>query len=176
MNIKIRFARNSDIDQILLLNKKWLVANIDEADKTNGFLFGDSLTKLDLEKIVEAREITVAHINELIVGYYLFDNYSDTQVLKQYSCYINDLIFKGFIKKQYRVSKRAQAVIEKEFQNRGLSKLLFELLLTEAKNNYDILFSVVSKENPKIIAHQKAGWSIVDETESLYFVIYNFNS
>ncbi|MBS1640845.1 MAG: hypothetical protein JST94_00955 [Bacteroidetes bacterium] len=169
-NITIRFATSNDIEQIQNLNQKWLISNIDTADKTNGFLFGDPLKYSDLTNIIDAKELTVAYCNRRLVGYYLFDNYSDTEVLRQYSNYITDLIATGHLESNVRISKRASAVVEKDFQNLGLSKKLLELLLTEVQHKYDTLFSVVSKQNPKIIAHQKAGWTIIAENDTLYFV------
>ena len=171
-NPTIRFATLNDVPEIETLNQKWLVPNIDTADKTNGFLFGDPLKTSDFKKIILAGELTVASLNNKIIGYYLFDNYSDTEVLRQYSTYISELISKGYIEQKIRISKRAQAVIEKDFQNNGLSKMLFPLLLTETKEKYDVLFSVVSKQNPKLIAHQKSGWSIISENEEVFFLQY----
>lgn len=169
-DIVVRLATINDIEKIQQLNQKWLVSNIDTADKSDGFLFGDPLKCDDLTKIIEAKELAVAYYSDRLIGYYLFDNYSDTEILRQYSNYIEHLIKTGHLKSNVRISKRASAVVEKDYQNVGLSRKMLELLLTEVRHKYDVLFSVVSKQNPKIAAHQKAGWTIIAENDTLYFV------
>lgn len=172
---QIRLAKFDDIPDIKQLNKRWLTSDINSINKTNGFLFGDPLKSNDLELIILHKELVVATHKESIIGYYLFDNFSDTDILRQYSKYIEELRENGLLERSERISKRAQAVIESKFQNLGLSKKLLSLLINETKGKYDLLFSVVSKLNPKIIAHQKAGWQIISENESLYFVTYDLS-
>lgn len=172
--LNITLGTVEDIPSIMKLNQQWLVSDPDKADTSKGFLFGESLSEEDLIKIISEGELAVAKKGDLLVGYYLFDNYSSTSTLKAYEGYIAELTRIGSLPEGVKLSKRAQAAVSKEYQNQGLSKMLFNHLLLATGDKYDLLFLVVSKLNPKLIAHQRAGWKIIGENEHLYFVTYSF--
>ncbi len=167
----VRTASMEDIPSVMQINKKWMASNIG-SDKSNGFLSGEPLSAHDLTKIITERELVVAEHDLKVIGYYLFDNYSETALLSQYKVYISELIRKGHLPADLRISNRAQAAIDKEYQNKVLSKLLLELLLKETFGKYDLLFSAVSKANPKLVAHEKTGWKIISEDQNWIFVQY----
>ena len=107
-----------------------------------------------------------------MVGYYLLDNFSQTPTHRHFMSYIAQLRAQKLLGAE-RVSARAQSVVDTEFQNRGLSYQLLHLLVSENAGKYDLLFSVVAKINPKMVAHQKGGWVTIAETDTNYWVIYD---
>jgi len=107
-----------------------------------------------------------------IIGYYLFDNFSETSDLKENRQIIAKLKIKGLILSE-KISFRAQAVVEKQYQKSGLSKLMLSMLLEQTKGKYDLLFSIVMKNNPKLIAHLSSGWEIIGEDIDKVYVGYS---
>lgn len=112
----LRLGQLDDIIVLMNLNKSWLVADLHNCDKTNGFLFGDAYSHNDFKYFVTNNEIVVAEIENTIRGYYLFDNYSDNGTTRLYGTILNSLKQKGTIG-QTNICKRAQVAIDRQFQN-----------------------------------------------------------
>lgn len=169
--MEIRKAVVSDIPDLLTLHEKWLFPNLREEDRGSGFLTCDKYSESDFNKMINADEVVVTFDGDRLVGYYLFDNYSNTNSLKLFQASIDKLLELGLFRTN-RICRRAQAVIERDYQNSGLSKQMLQKLIEQIDGKYDVLFSIVYKNNPKLIAHQKAGWKILHEDSEKYFVQY----
>jgi hypothetical protein len=169
--LDIRLAELNDLKAIQKLNTKWTVSSIDKADKENGFLYCDTYKEEDLKKIIEAEEVAVATNNGQVIAYYINDNYS--HLLSQYDNTINKLKEDGTILPDLKVSLRTQIVVEKEFHRMGVPSEMLSFLKPLLIPKYDLLFSIGINENPKRIAHQKAGWEIIYENDFNYYCIYD---
>ena len=171
--LKIRLANPHDLTAIQKLNEKWTVVSLDIADKENGFLYCETYKEEDLIKIISEEEVAVATNNGQVIAYYINDNYS--QLLTQYDNAIKNLKREGIIFPYQKVSLRTQIVVEKEFHRMGIPSAMLFLMKPHLKQKYDLLFSIGINENPKRIAHQKAGWEIVYENDFNYYCIYDLN-
>jgi GNAT superfamily N-acetyltransferase len=168
---EIRQACLADIPALMRLNGGWQVSDLEHGDLKNGFLFGGTFTRSDFEKIIAEDEIVVLAVNGEVVGYYLLDNCSDTELRGQYIRKLSELERRGALPAG-RISQRAQAAIHPDYHHQGYSHELFEYLLGRAGPKYDYLFSVISKKNPKIAGYLKAGWEVVSEEPDLIYVVY----
>jgi len=171
---EIRLAKLEDINEIQILNRKWTVKSLDFDNKNDGFLFCEEYKPEDLKKIIESKEIAVATTKNEVIAYYINDNHS--HLLSQYESAIKQLIQDDIISENLRVSKRTQIVVEKDFHRLGLPSQMLKLLKPYLTIKYDLLFSIGINENPKRIAHEKAGWKIVYENDFNYYCIYKLNA
>lgn len=165
----IRPAVSEDIPAIQEKNQKWNIAE-GQSDKEHGYICGDTYSTEDLLQIVSANEVIVAVYKGKVIGYIINDNYSS--LLAKYKKEIANLIQLGIIAPHLRVSKRTQAVVDKEYQRMGIPSLMMEALMPTLQAKYDLLFSRVSIGHPKRIAHEKAGWKFVHQDEEFSYCIF----
>jgi hypothetical protein len=170
--IVIRLAKYDDINAISTLNRAWLNKGLLSTDKKDGFLFGDPLSTKDIRKIIAHKELVVSYDKDKLTGYYLLDNHSHTVILSQHKKHISNCLRKGVIPHNTSISYRMQCAVDRAYQMRGLSRLMFNELLENTWKKYDMLFATVAKSNPKSAAHLKVGWEITDTVDDLYLLTY----
>ena len=175
-DINIQLATEDDIVSIMQMNNHWVIKDPNSIDTSNGYLNVDPFSKEDLKQIIKSKELIVAKDGELIAGYYLFDNYSNTDYLNRHKKLIKDCITEGLLDNNQRVSLRMQCVINRQYQNQNLSKRMFHRLLSETINKYDVYFASVSIENPKYKAHIKIGWEVLKRIDELILLVYKNNN
>lgn len=172
-NFSTRFATSNDIPTIRDLNQKWTLSN-ELSDKTNGFLSGEIYSRDDLLQIISAKELVVAIYEGQIIGYIINDNYSS--ILEKNEKEITNLINLGILSPRLRISKKTQAVMEKEYQRMGIPTLMLATLMPILMAKYDLLFSKVHSDNPKGIAHKKAGWKFIHQDEQFSYCIFDLHN
>jgi|GEM_PF-2293876 len=170
----VRRAKSNDAHELSVLNAKWHFHDLANNNLTNGFLQGQPYSAEEFELIIKNNEIVLADINNRIAGYYLFDNITKNPTSMEYEKRITLLVEKKLIT-EFPISRRAQAVIDDEFQGNGLYKHLFTTLNNLCKEKYMTVFSMAHKRNPKIAANFTIGWKIINEDENFYNVYYNIN-
>jgi hypothetical protein len=168
----IRTADTFDIDQLAYLNAKWCIADLRNVDTSRGFLFGQPFSSTEFEVIVNNQEIVVAEANKQIAAYYLFDNFSTNETSLLYAEHIISLKQQQKLRSS-RISRRAQAVVDEDFQGLKLYSVLYATLNSLFKSKYDIVFSMAHKLNPKIAANYKLGWEIIGEKGDILYVAYS---
>lgn len=168
-NILIRLGKNSDIDEILALQKFWLKQ---APGNKEGFLFGCPYNKPELEKIIFNQSLVIAEVENNFAGFFLIDNVSGNQLTNQYKKLVNEYHqhFGGI------TCPRAQIAIKPEYLGLGISNLLTLKLISHLKNSYDSVFSLVSKKNKNITKHLKNGWKVIHEDPEMYYVKLNFKA
>lgn len=171
LEFEFRVANIEDLYIILALNQKWTVTSLDNVDRENGFLFCTNYNPDDLTKIIEANEVALATYQNQLIGYYINDSYS--YLTEKYSNAINMLKENGTISPEKRVSMRTQIVVDKEYQRMGVPTEMLSVLKPILRKKYDFLFSIGRNDNPKRIAHEKAGWKIVWEDMNNYYCTYD---
>ena len=173
LEVGIRLAEIRDLESMQRLNQKWTVTSLESCNKENGFLFCETYKTNDLTKIIKANETAVAMHNDKIIGYYINDN--DSALIERHSHAINELKSKGIIDRSFNVSKRTQIVVEAAFQKQGIPAAMLTFLQPMLFKRHHLLFSIGRNDNPKKIAHQKAGWKIVFENDEIYYCIYDLH-
>ena len=100
-----------------------------------------------------------------------FDNFSSSNSLKLMIEIINSLVAKNILREE-RLAKRAQVVIDSDFQRAGLYKPLISFLHSKLLAKYSSVFGIVYKTNPKMAAHLRVGWKIISEDSERFYVIH----
>ena len=170
--ITVRLAVEEDIHLIMKMNKHWIADDINKIDKSYGYLNVDAFVYDDLMRIINNKEIVIALDGDVIAGYYLFDNFSNTAYLEKHKTVINTFMKEGVISKDKRISLRMQCVVDRSYQMNGLSKHMFSKLLLEVSSKYDLYFASVSIENPKYKAHINIGWEAFKKVDDLLLIVY----
>lgn len=168
----IRQPNLDDMHQIMQLNSKYLLTNLTENKKQNGFI-RISYDKDDLQKIISNKEIFVAVFNDKIVGYYLVGRKSgkaalDYQKNKAISLFdTNGISFD-------KIGYGCQVCIDSDYRQNGLFGQLLTALTNSVKDKYTNLLCSVSDDNiVSMKSHLKSGWQVIDEIEAIKFFIYN---
>jgi hypothetical protein len=182
MNFNIRFAQNDDAEHLADLNSRWQGVQMnDDAKKKNGFLSA-SFSEDDFIILISHQEVVVATFRNKIIGYYLINNYVDSDKFRQGKFIVQQLMNERKIPSECKVGLGAQVLIEVDYRGNNLSNKMLFLLCEIANKKYDYLYSSINKKNVKSInSNLRNGWKILDENESLFFVflqpkVYLLNS
>jgi hypothetical protein len=171
--MEVRLGKELDVCQILDIQKYWLNQ---KPDNKEGFLFGEPYTYNDLIELVLLKQLAVATVENIVYGYFLFDDYSKNSTTSSYLVFIQDLINKRQLNKFEKICPRAQIAIHKSHLGLNISKKLTLFLIDQCKDRFDTIFSAVSKKNKKINEHITNGWIVVGENDDLYFVTMRLNT
>lgn len=161
----------NDIDEILKLNKKYLLERLDLLVQPNGFI-KIKYNFEQIELVIKNNEIIVAKWNDRIIGYYLVGskslnpslNYQKTKAMQLATEWNINLENIGF---------GCQVCIEEQHRNRGVSRMMFLKLIELVNDKYLFLLSSISEKN--VISKSSAmslGWTILDIQQEPQFYIY----
>ena len=167
--MKIRLGTEKDLSQIIDIQNYWLEQ---QAESSKGFLFGEPYTYEDLAELTLRKQIAVAVKNNMICGYFLFDNYSRNHTTYRYKMYLTNLISNGYIDYSLEnLCPRAQIAVHKSFLGHNLSRKLTKYLFDKSGYKFEAIFSTVSKKNLNLETHLKNGWNVIGENDELHFVL-----
>ena len=175
--ITIRQANEIDTNGLFDLNNKFQF-HLDrkvEQQKT-GFLLNAPLSKADFSRIIKNEEIVVACCGDRVVGYFLVDTCSDTPNLVHSKQELKTLISLHVIPGHLKIAPRAQVVIDADFQKSGIYKQLIGSLASLIRGKFDGILGIVAKNNPKLMAHEKVGWTVVKEDNDWFYVLYHLSA
>jgi len=171
MNFDIRLAENFDAEHLADLNSRWQGVQMDDdTKKKNGFLSA-SFSEDDFIILISHQEVVVATFRNKIVGYYLINNYVDTDKFRRGKLIVQKLMKERKIPSGCKVGLGAQVLIEIEYRGNNLSNKMLFLLCKIVSKKYDYLYSSINKKNIKSIeSNLRNGWKVLDENESFFFV------
>lgn len=171
ITVLIRNANEKDIEQLMPLNQKWQKAALTQTLK-NGYL-GASFSQETFSELIAKNQVVLAEFDKNIIGYYLLNNVSKDGVIGMHAAIVTHLKSNGGIDEKLKVCVGAQAVVDKDFMGSGIRLFMLTKLVDNVRNSYDFLFSTIAKDNPRAYkAHTKDGWFVVDENETLFYVLY----
>ncbi len=168
---RIRAATLADISELLRLNHKWNRTNLEAEARQGGYL-SVTFTAAEMEFMVARGEVAVVEQEQGLKGYYLVNTNPASPRVAINERIMTALKQRGVLKVGARVAVGTQAVLEDELRGKGYYRELFLRFVEQLGLRYDLLFSTVSKCNPKIKAHEQLGWKIVGEDEQTYWVIW----
>ncbi|MBN2892120.1 MAG: hypothetical protein JXL97_09650 [Bacteroidales bacterium] len=172
MEYIVGFPKIEHVDQLVFLNKKFLVDNLDPIQREKGFIRIE-YSKEDFEKIVTAQEIVTAFNFDEIVAYYLIGKNATTQQI-DYQRNMAKKIAKSNNIPEEKIGYSCQVCINKDFRHLGLFKNMLELLSKSAKEKYSHLLCSISDKNiASLKAHKKNGWTYIDKSDTTNFFIYD---
>lgn len=168
----ILFPTFDNINQIIDLNKKYLIGYLTEEQKQNGFIrieYG----KDDLQQIITNKEIVIATGKEKVIGYYLIGRKSGKAALN----YQKNKAISLFATKEIlfdNIGYGCQVCIDEAFRNNGLFGQMLIALTKQVKDKYSHLLCSVSNDNiVSMKTHLNNGWQVIDNFETTQFLIYN---
>lgn len=168
----ILFPTFDNINQIITLNKKYLIGGLTEEQKHKGFIRIE-YDKDDLQQIVTNKEIVIATYKEKVIGYYLIGrksgsaalNYQKSKAVSLFAA--NEIPFDN-------IGYGCQVCIDEAFRNNGLFGQMLNALTKLVRNKYSHLLCSVSNDNiVSLKTHTDNGWQTIDKIETTQFLIYN---
>ena len=160
------------IDQIRALNYKYLYSNLSEAQRQNGFIRIE-YSRSDLQAIITHKEIVVAIINDIVVGYYLIGRMSGNTALDYQKTKAMSLFSSREIPFE-QIGYGCQVCIDEAYRNNGLFAQMLQALVRQVKDKYHYLLCSVSDDNSvSKETHTKNGWQLIDVLDGTNFYIFD---
>lgn len=171
MDFEIRVAKNNDAKRLSFLNSKWQGEPMDEDSKKKYGFLSASFFEDDFKILISHEEVVVATYENLIIGYYLINNYVDTEKFRLGRSIVQKIKNDNKIPSGCKVGLGAQILIEVDYRGNNLSNKMLYLLCKNVSHKYDYLYSTIKKNNIQSIkSNLRNGWEIVDEDDTLFFV------
>jgi L-amino acid N-acyltransferase YncA len=171
----ILLPTHKHINQIRQLNYKYLIDNLTDIQKQNGFV-RIAYESENLMEIINNKEIVIALDNNVVVGYYLIGKTSEIPTLNYqknkaiYLCENHNIPFDS-------IGYGCQVCIDEEYRNKGLFKSMIENLSAIVGNKYSHLLCSISEDNNvSLKSHTNNGWQLIDSLEKTKFLIYQTNN
>lgn len=160
-----------NINQILNLNRKYLVSHLTNEQKQKGFVRIEYDTN-GLQQVITNKEIVIATDKGKVIGYYLIGRKSGSAALNYQKnkaislSTSNEILFDN-------IGYGCQVCIDEAFRNNGLFGQMLNALDKQVNSIYTHLFCSVSNENIfSLKTHVANGWQLIDTIETTQFFIY----
>jgi hypothetical protein len=165
--IVLQIAQNDDIDGILELQELYLVSNLSDEEKVDGFVTTPFTVPL-LEYVIEHDGIFIAKFENKIIGYVFaasWDFFSRYPIFEYMISLFPRYKFKDFTLTTTNSFQYGPVCIDKPFRGQGLLKELFEFMRIHTLEKYPLSLTFINKINiPSTKAHvEKLNWTIIDE-------------
>ncbi len=171
MDFKIRVAEKTDAKDLYSLNSRWQGERMNEDSKKNYGFLSASFSENDFKILISHEEVVVATYGNLIIGYYLINNYVDTEKFRLGKSIVQKIKNDNKIPSGCKVALGAQVLIEVDYRGNNLTNKMLYLLCKNVSHKYDYFYSSIKKNNIQSIkANLRNGWKIVEEDETLFFV------
>ncbi len=172
MEYIVGIPKIEQIEQLITLNEKFLIDNLNPEQRDKGFI-RIKYSREDFEKMVLAKEIVVGYNYDDVVAYYLIGRLSSSEMLDYQRKKTNDLVKnKNFVHE--KIGYGCQVCIDKNFRHFGLFRNMLKLLSHSVQDKYDYLLCSISDNNvASLKAHTKNNWTYIDKNETTNFYIYD---
>ena len=165
-NVKTQIATVNDIESFLELQAKYLVSNLSEEQKKDGFVT-TPFTVEQLREIIKNEGLFVAKIGEKVIGYAFagtwayFSQWKIVEVMGK----MLPITFENQEVTMENSFQYGPICIDMEFRGSGLINLLFDFMRNNMIKRFPISVTFINKINERSKkAHvDKLGWNIVDE-------------
>jgi hypothetical protein len=180
-DLVISIATPKDIDGVLALQGKYLVANLSDEEKKEGFVT-TPFTTTQIEQIIKENGLFVATNNQGVVAYVFagsWNYFSQWPIFTFMTNRFADLSFMNVAPTTNNSFQYGPICIDKPFRGSGLLNDIFEFMRLSLKEKYPISITFINKINERSIkAHvNKLGWTIVDEFDfnNNHFLMLGFD-
>jgi hypothetical protein len=168
-NIILSVATKKDIDGVLALQSKYLISNLSDEEKKEGFVTTPFLVE-QIEQIIQEDGLFVATHNQQIIAYVYagsWDYFSQWAIFPFMTKRFEELSFLNTAITTTNSFQYGPICIDKPYRGTGLINDIFELMRLTLKVKYPISITFINKINDRSIkAHvNKLGWVVVDEFE-----------
>lgn len=180
-NLIITRATKLDIDGVLELQSKYLISNMTDIEKKEGFVT-TAFTVQQIENIVIENGLFVAKHQNKIVAYVFagsWDYFSQWPIFRFMTNRLVNLTFKNTCISTTNSFQYGPICIDKAYRGSGLLKSIFEFMRVRLQDQYPIGITFINKQNNRSInAHLgKLKWSLIDEFEfnHMHFLMIAFD-
>jgi hypothetical protein len=162
-------ATQSDIEGVLELQSKYLISNLSEAEKKEGFVT-TPFTVQQIENIILENGLFVAkHENKVIAYVYAgsWEYFSQWAIFPFMTNRFENLTFKNTDISTTNSFQYGPICIDTAFRGTGLLNNIFEFMRINLQEKYPISITFINKINERSIkAHiDKLKWTVIDEFE-----------
>lgn len=166
--IKLSIANNNDIEGVLNLQEKYLVTNLTDEQKIDGFVttpFNHDL----LIGVIKNRGLFVAkNIENKIIAYVFAESwnfFSRYPIFEYMISLMPDLKFENYVFNTTNSFQYGPVCIDKNYRGNGLLIHLFEFMRENVVKKYPLSLTFINKINqPSMKAHtKKLGWTAISE-------------
>ena len=157
----------ADIDQVLVLQQKYLLANLPETSRAEGFVT-TPFTVDQLKEIIDFEGFFVAEDNKKIVAYVVvcsWDFFTRWPIFAHMASRFSNLSFEGFKIDTTNTFEYGPICIDSEYRNKGVLQNLFEAMRVGMKDRFKVSVTFINKLNKRSFsAHtQKLNLKVIDE-------------
>jgi hypothetical protein len=182
-NIQLVVAKLTDIEDVLDLQKLYLVSNLTEEEKKSGFV----TTPFSVEQltyVISNDGLFVAKDNNKIIAYIFaesWDFFSQYPIFEYMISLFPKLEFLDFEINSTTSFQYGPICIDKDYRGKGLINLLFEFMRIHIVKRYPLSLTFINKTNiPSLKAHtEKLRWTIISDFEfnnnNYYILAYDMN-
>lgn len=166
--IKLSIANTTDIESVLELQEMYLVTNLTDEQKKDGFVttpFNHDL----LASVIQNEGLFIAKNPDNEVIAYAFaeswDFFSRYPIFEYMISLMPDLAFEKHRFDTKNSFQYGPVCIDKKYRGKGLLNQLFEIMRTNVVKKYPLSLTFINKINqPSMKAHtQKLGWTAISE-------------
>ncbi len=158
-------ATVEDISSVLALQELYLVANLSEEEKKDGFVT-TPFTVLQLQEVLEKKGLFVAKENNELIAYLFAGNWDFYKQWPIFEYMIQLFPTLSFLEHAITTNTSFQygpICIHKNYRGKGIIKPLFEIMREQMSKKYSLALTFINKTNiPSTKAHtEKLDWSII---------------
>lgn len=156
-----------DLAQILNLQNRYLVTNLSEDEKQNGFVT-TPFTEAQLKRLIDENGMFVALHENKIVGYVLaasWDFFSQWPIFPYMSARFPQLEYKGNTITTTNSFQYGPVCIDQEYRGQNILQLLFDQIQLHFKDRYPFGATFINQKNKRSFqAHStKLPLTVIDE-------------
>ncbi len=171
-------ATLGDIDQILVLQAQYLVSNLTDAQKKDGFVT-TPFTVPQLEEIIAQQGLFIAKHDDRVVAYVFagsWQYFSQWPIFNVMTARFPDIVFRDFIITTENSFQYGPICIHADFRGTSLLYEIFETMRVHLVQRYPLSLTFINQVNGRSLrAHvQKLKWEIIDEfgyNGNRYFIL-----
>jgi hypothetical protein len=153
-----RQGTTADIDQTLMLQEKYLLVNLPETSRSQGFVT-TPFSAEQLKEIIDFKGFFVAEDNKKIVAYVVvcsWDFFTRFPIFAYMASRFLNLDFEGFKIDTANTFEYGPICIDSEYRNKGVFQHIFETMRLGMKDRYHIGVTFINKLNQRSFsAHTK---------------------
>lgn len=171
--IQIHIPTYDQIDEIVALNSKYLIANLSAVQQQNGFI-RIRYNKDDIKTLITHKEIVVATEYNKVIGYYLVANKLEKSIHDSHRILVEDLSV-DLMTSVEKFGIGLQVVMDLNYRIFFTFKSMANFLFNQVNNKYNFLLGFISKSNiSSTRIHEIIGFRKInkmDDTVGNYYII-----
>lgn len=152
MDVKLRVATLSDVEEVLALHYRYQVDSINEEDKPDGFIT-TAFTPEDLSSLIEEEQgLFIASKDDEIVAYAMaasWQFWSKWPMFRFMIENLHDSTLDGGTITSESSYQYGPVCVDKKVRGQGVFEHVFNFALAEMSRRYPVLVTFINKNNPR---------------------------